>query len=96
MKVRRIEVEAANGDARLWRDAGEADIHIEGRRLEKGIETEGAKTALVYDAFSLLADARDHEHQMKVARILQSTLDGYRGTAGDVAAYARLIEMLAD
>jgi hypothetical protein len=94
MKTTRIDVEGPNGEATITRDG--QDIRIEGRRLVKAIETKADKTCLQHEGFQLIADARDHEHQMKVARILQSTLDGYRGTNGDVADYARVIQMLAD
>jgi len=40
--------------------------------------------------------ARDLGMQGTIARTLQSALDGFEGTAGDVADYARIIEMLSD
>jgi len=43
-----------------------------------------------------LEGARDLGMQGTIARTLQRALDGYDGTAGDVADYARIIEMLAD
>ena len=94
MKVNRIEVEGANGDATLTRDGDE--IRIDGRRLVKAIEARDGRTALVTEGFQLLGNARDPEMNDKVARILQATLAGYRGTNGDVADYARVIQMLAD
>ena len=94
MKVTRMEVEGANGKAALKREGG--DVQIDGTRLLGAFETRDGRTCLQHEVFQLIADARDHEYQMKVARILQSTLDGYRGTNGDVADYARLIEMLSD
>jgi len=94
MKTTRIDVEGPNGEATLTRDG--QDIRIEGRRLVKAIEARDGRTAVVTEGFQLLGNARDPEMNDKVARILQATLDGYRGTAGDVADYARVIQMLAD
>jgi hypothetical protein len=94
MKTTRIDVEGPNGEATITRDG--QHIRIDGRRLVKAIETKAGKTALVTEAFQLLGDARDHEVNQRIARILQATLDGYRGTNGDVADYARVIQMLAD
>ncbi len=94
MKTTRIDVEGTNGEVTITRDG--QDIRIDGRRLVKAIEARDGRTAVVTEGFQLLGDACDAEHNAKVARILQATLDGYRGTAGDVADYARVIQMLAD
>ena len=40
--------------------------------------------------------ATDVEDQQSMAECLQQTLDGYHGTRGDVAEYARTLQMLGD
>ena len=42
----------------------------------------------------VLAD--DVDDQQSMAEFLQQTLDGYQGTRGDVAEYARTLQMLGD
>jgi len=94
MKVTRIEVEGPNGTATIARDG--RCIHITGERLVKAIETAGGKACLVKKPFRLLADAWGQNENHNVARDLRQNLDGYVGTAGDRAAYQRVIDMLAD
>jgi Mg2+ and Co2+ transporter CorA len=94
MKVTRIDIEGPNGTATLTRDG--RCIHITGERLVKAIETAGGKACLVKKLFRLLADAWGQNENHNVARDLQQHLDGYVGTMGDVAAYRRVIDMLAD
>jgi hypothetical protein len=94
MRITRIAVEGPNGTAVLTRDG--RCIHITGERLVKAIETAGGKACLVKKPFRLLADAWGPNDNDKVARDLQQHLDGYVGTVGDVAAYQRVIDMLAD
>ena len=40
--------------------------------------------------------ADDENDQQSMAECLQQALDGFEGTRGDVAAYFRIIQMLAD
>jgi hypothetical protein len=94
MRITRIEVERPNGTAALTRDG--RCIHIAGERLVKAVETAGGKACLVKKPFRLLADAWGQYENDKVARDLQQHLDGYVGTQGDVAAYRRVIDLLAD
>ena len=42
------------------------------------------------------AMARDYYAQQQPARRIQSTLDGYEGTEGDIADYLRIIQLFAD
>jgi len=94
MRITRIEVEGPNGTAVLTRD--DRCIHVASERLVKAVETAEGRTCLVRKPFRLLADAWSQNENGKVARDLQQNLDGYVGTEGDVAAYRRVIDMLAD
>ena len=94
MRITRIKVEGPNGTAALTRDG--RCIRITGERLVKAIETTGGNACLVKKSFRLLADAWGQNENHNVARDLQQYLDGYVGTMGDVAAYRRVIGMLAD
>jgi len=94
MKITRIDIEGPNGTATITRDG--RDIRIDGRRLVKAVEAKDGRTALVSEGFQLVGDARDAEANAQVARILQATLDGYRGTNGDVADYLRVIQSFED
>jgi hypothetical protein len=94
MKITRIDIEGPNGTATITREG--RDIRIDGRRLVKAIEARDGRIALVSEGLQLLGDARDAETNAKVARILQATLDGYRGTNGDVADYLRVIQNFED
>ncbi|MBM4020414.1 MAG: hypothetical protein FJ288_19195 [Planctomycetes bacterium] len=94
MRTTRIEIEGPNGTATITRDG--RCIHITGERLVKAIETAGGKACLVKKPFRLLAGAWGQNENHNVARDLQQHLDGYVGTMGDVAAYRRVIDMLAD
>ena len=42
------------------------------------------------------AMARDYYAQQQLARRIQSALDGYEGTEGDIAEYLRVVQMFAD
>jgi len=46
--------------------------------------------------FDLNVDTRDERSQQYAAARLQRELDGYQGTAGDVADYLRAIQTFAD
>ena len=81
MKVKRIEVEGAHGEATL------VAIVDGGSRLLR-ITVYGQAGADVW-----CLDAADEVNITREARRLQGGVDGYPGTAGDVAEYARLIEM---
>jgi hypothetical protein len=80
MKTTRIEVEGVKGKAAIRREADEVVIEA----------TVGRKTK-TWRFFS-----RIHEDQVAMARRLQQTLDGYRGTAGDVADYVRVLAAFVD
>jgi predicted metal-dependent peptidase len=80
MKTTRIEIEGAKGKAAIRRETDEVVIEA----------TVGRKTT-TWRFFS-----RIHEDQVAMARRLQQRLDGYRGTAGDVADYLRAIQNFAD
>ncbi len=94
MKTTRIDVEGAMGRASLTRE-GER-IRIAGTRVTKVIEKRNGEGVPVGEAFELTGRANNHDANVAVARMLQKYLDGYRGTNGDVADYARVIRMLAD
>lgn len=83
MRIRRIEIEGARGKATLSRDGADIVIVVEGHEHPCMDGT-------------WRAGASDLARQGVVARTLQRALDGYDGTAGDVADYARLLEILAD
>jgi len=48
------------------------------------------------DGETFQADATNEDSQRYAAALLQKRLDGYQGTAGDVADYLRVIQALAD
>ena len=70
------------------------------------VGAEGRATLCRDGAEIVVASLRIHEvmrcgacdlgMQGTIARTLQRALDGHDGTAGDVADYARIIEMLSD
>jgi len=84
MKVTRMTVEGARGWANITRrdDGGRMVINIHG---------DGAA-----GLFEFTAGTRDHPSQEHAAARLQRELDGYQGTAGDVADYLRAIQTFAD
>ena len=84
MKVTRMTVEGAKGWANITRRevAGRIAISIHG---------DGAA-----GLFDFGADPRDERSQQYAAARLQRELDGYQGTAGDVADYLRAIQTFAD
>ena len=94
MKMTRIDIEGPNGTATLTR-AGRA-IFIEGERAVRAVEGRGGQTCIVKETFHLNVDAWTPGNQLGAAINLQGKLDGYAGTAGDIAAYSRVIELLAD
>ena len=48
------------------------------------------------DGETFQADATNEDSQRYAAALLQKRLDGYAGTAGDVADYLRVIQTFAD
>jgi len=84
MRTTRMTVEGAKGWANIARRevAGKMVIAIHG---------DGAA-----GLFDFNADARDQRSQQYAAARLQRELDGYQGTAGDVADYLRAIQTFAD
>ena len=94
MKVKRIVIESAGGDATLTRDGQE--IRIDGRRLVKAIETKGGKAALVSERFDWTLNAGGTVEITREAERLQRCLEAYKGSRGDVIEYEHLIEMLID
>ena len=83
MKVRRIEIEGPRGRATLHRDGADIVVEISGHEHPCMDGT-------------WRAGASGLRREGVVARTLQRALDGYDGTAGDVAEYARAIQLLAD
>jgi len=81
VKVMKIEIESTEGGATL-------------RRAEGLVKVQWVTAA--HGAQERQVGARDLVRQAALAGRLQRELDGYRGTAGDVEAYDRVIEMLAD
>jgi hypothetical protein len=84
VKTMQMTVEGAKGWANIARRevAGKAVI---------GIRGDGAA-----GLFGLNVDTRDERSQQYAAARLQRELDGYQGTAGDVAGYLRAIQTFAD
>ena len=83
MRIARLEIEGARGQATLWRETDEIVARVSGH--ERG-----------YMNGTWRAHARRPGEQAVVARTVQRILDGYDGTAGDVAGYQHVIELLAD
>jgi len=84
MKVTRITVEGTKGWANIARREVAGKVVI-------GIRGDGAA-----GVFDLNVDTRDEGSQRSAAARLQRELDGYQGTAGDVADYLRAIQNFAD
>ena len=84
MKITHMTVESTKRWANIARRevAGKAVI---------GIRGDGAAGIL-----DLNVDTRDERSQQYAAARLQRELDGYQGTAGDVADYLRAIQTFAD
>ena len=84
MKITHMTVESTKGWAKIARRevAGKAVI---------GIRGDGAA-----GIFDLNVDTRDERSQQYAAARLQRELDGYQGTAGDVADYLRAVQTFAD
>jgi hypothetical protein len=106
MKVKKIEVEGANGKAALKRDGGDVEIDgvqvigalvRQGARMVPACETTDGPVLLQYEAFHMTLYARaDEPERWDLARRLHRLVEGGDGTNGDVHGYTRLIEMLAD
>jgi len=95
MKVTQMAVEGARGEARLSRADG--NIRIEAKWLGRIIETPKRDVPVFETAvWEVAARASDEDRLELTARRLQATLDGYEGTAGDVADYLRAIQNFAD
>jgi len=89
MKTTRMTVEGAKGWANITRrdDGGRMVINIHG---------DGASPFNTQASSFFTADTRDERSQQDAAARLQRELDGYQGTAGDVADYLRAIQNFAD
>jgi len=85
MRITRIDIQSAKGDATLT-----LDCHV-GRPQ---IRVSGWAGATPRQPFSDWAFA-DADGIVGLARPLQLRLDGYGGSAGDVADYHRLLEQMA-
>ena len=84
MKITRMTVQSTKGWANIaYRD-------VAGKQVI-GIRGDGALGIL-----DLEVDTRDEQSQWSAAARLQRELDGYQGTAGDVADYLRAIQTFAD
>jgi len=84
MKVTRMTVEGKKGWANIaYREAAGKQVI--------GIRGNGAA-----GVFDLNVDTCDERSQRYAAARLQRELDGYQGTAGDVADYLRAIQTFAD
>ncbi len=83
MRITKIEVEAMYGWAAMRREGVEIVIEVESR----GSEHEWADSHRVA--------AHDCAAQMEVARLVQQSMDGYRGEdEEEVAEYARVMAIL--
>jgi len=95
MKTTQMTVEGARGEARLCR--ADANIRIEAKWLDHIVETPKRDMPVFETAvWEVAARSGDEELLERTARRLQATLDGYEGTAGDVADYLRVIQNFAD
>jgi len=74
------------------------EVTIEGARGRATLSREGAEIVVASMRLDhvMRCGARDLGMQGVLARTLQSALDGFDGTAGDVADYARIIDLLGD
>ena len=84
MKITHITVESTKGWANIARREVAGKVVI-------GIRGDGAA-----GVFDLNVDTRDEQSQRYAAARIQRELDGYPGTAGDVADYQRAIQNFAD
>ena len=84
MKITRMTVESTKGWANIARR------EVAGKQVI-GIRGDGALGIL-----DLEVDTRDEQSQRSAAARLQRELDGYPGTAGDVADYLRAIQTFAN
>ena len=98
MKVTRIEVEGAEGRAVLTRrsirvgESGQKASLIHAEAFEH-IDL-GEKSPCYRPVGISTAGSQNETAKCDLAVWLQSQLDGYKGTAGDVAEYLRVVEML--
>ena len=90
MNTTRMTVEGTKGEANIFRRevAGKMVIAIHGDGASP-FNTQAS-------SFFFTADTRDERSQQDAAARLQRELDGYQGTAGDVAEYMRAIQNFAD
>jgi hypothetical protein len=92
MRTTRIDIEGRLGKAALFRSNINIVINVcrrhekTGTTIRRGIGRED----------SWVIGCRDHAAQQGIAARLQQTLDGCRGTGGDIAEYLRAIETFAD
>jgi hypothetical protein len=93
MKTTRIDIEGRLGKATIFRSGGEIIINASRRR---GTPDKIIRRGISPAEDSWVVGTRDHAAQQGLAARLQQTLDGDRGTAGDVADYLRAIETFAD
>jgi len=84
MKITHITVESTKGWANIARREVAGKVVI-------GIRGDGAA-----GVFDLNVDTRDEQSQRYAADRIQRELDGYQGTAGDLADYLRAIQNFAD
>jgi len=84
MKITHTTVESTKG----WANIARRDV---AGKVVIGIRGDGAA-----GVFDLNVDTRDEQSQRHAAARLQRELDGYQGTAGDVADYLRAIQNFAE
>ena len=94
MKVVRMMVQGARGEATLSRAEGR--IRIEARWLARFVKKGKGNVPVFERAVWEVGRFANEECLAGLARRLQSTLDGYHGTNGDVADYLRAIQTLGD
>ena len=80
MKVEEVKIRGSQGEATLSRT---------GRQIVAQVES--LQVRAVWDA-----GVRAAAEQETLARRLQHTLDGFRGSNGDVASYRTVVELFAE
>ena len=93
MKTTRIDIEGRLGKATIFRSGGEIVINASKHR---GSPDKIIRRGISPTEDSWVVGCRDFAGQQGLAARLQQTLDGDRGTVGDVADYLRAIETFAD
>jgi hypothetical protein len=95
MRTTRIDIEGDRGRATIFRSGNDIVINVTRRSgkpdatIRRGIGHN--------DSWLISASSRTHHvGHVFLARQLQETLDGFRGTAGDIEEYLRAIETFAD